>query len=341
MRIYANTSQRLPPHRVVEQARRAEAMGYDGLHLPEAVHDGLVAATLALQATTRLRVATSVLVAFARSPMAVAMAAYDLQALSGGRFELGLGAQVRGNVEDRYGAAWAPPVERMREYVGAIRATFACWQNGVPLSFTGEHYRLTRMQPFFVPERLEGPTPPIVLGAVGPRMTALAGEIADGLVSHPTNSHPRYLRESTQPRLVLGARRAARDPAAIGLRVAPICATGRDDAAVRRAREEKRRSLAFLFSTPAYWPSLALFGWQEIGERLRSLTRESRWQEMAALVTDELLDTLVPTATYEALPAVLREWYGELADVLVFPMPEDPADDTLAARALAGLRTSP
>lgn len=339
MRIYANTSQRLPPRAVTEQARRAEAMGYDGLNVPEAVHDGLVAATLALQATHRLRVATSVLVAFARSPMVLAMAAFDLQTLSGGRFELGLGAQVRGNVEGRYSAAWAPPIERMREYIGAIRATFACWQDGLPLRFEGEHYRLTRMQPFFVPERLEeAPTPPIVLGAVGPRMTALAGEVADALVTHPTNSHPRYLRESIRPRLAAGAARRARDPAAVGLRVAPICATGRDDAAVRRAREEKRRSLAFLFSTPAYWPSLSLFGWQERGERLRALTRESRWQEMAAVVSDEMLDTFVPTAPYSELPALLRDWYGELADVLVFPIPDDPADDPAAARALEKLR---
>jgi probable F420-dependent oxidoreductase len=338
MQVYANTGQRVPVRDIAQHAQRAEAMGYDGLNLPEAVHDGVVAATVALQATRTLRVATSVLVAFARSPMALAMAAYDLQAYSGGRFELGLGAQVRGNVEDRYGVAWSPPIERMCELVGAIRATFACWQDGTPLRFEGEHYRLSRMQPFFRPERLEGATPPIILGAVGPRMIALAGEIADGLVTHPTNSHPRYLREVIRPRLADGARRGGRGEGLPALRVAPICATGRDDAAVRRQREEKRKSLAFLYSTPAYVPSLELFGWKEIGEELHRRTREGRWQEMAELVSDEMLDRFVPSAPYAELPDVLREWYAGLADTLVFPMPEDAADDAAAARAIARLK---
>ncbi|MBM4268573.1 MAG: TIGR03617 family F420-dependent LLM class oxidoreductase [Deltaproteobacteria bacterium] len=338
MLVYANASQRLAPAAVAEHARRAEAMGYDGLNLPEAVHDGVIAATLALQGTQRIRVATSVLVAFARSPMAVAMAAWDLQSLSGGRFELGLGAQVRGNVEDRYGVAWSPPIERMREFVGALRATFACWADGTPLCFEGEHYRLTRMQPFFAPEKLASAPPPVILGAVGPKMIALAGEVADGLVTHPTNTHPRYLREVIRPRLAHGAARAGREASSIVLKVAPICATGRDDAAVRTVREEKRKNLAFLFSTPAYWPSLELFGWRERGEELHRRTREKRWSEMTDLVTDEMLDAFVPSAPYEDLPAVLREWYGGLADVLVFPVPEDPSDDAAAARAIAALR---
>ncbi len=316
-------------------------MGYDGLQLPEAVHDGLVAATLALQATKRIRVATSVLVAFARSPMAVAMATWDLQALSGGRFELGLGAQVKGNVEDRYSAAWSPPVSRMREYVGALRATFDCWQNGVPLRFEGKHYRLTRMQPFFAPERLDldDPRVPILLGAVGPAMTSLAGEVADGLITHPTNTHPRYLREVIAPRLAEGAARAGRSTHAIGLRVSPVCATGRNREAVQREREERRRSLAFLFSTPAYWPSLELFGWKDRGEKLRQLTRENRWNDMTSLVTDDMLDTFVPSAPYADLPAVLRESYADLAESLVFPVPSDPADDPEAARTIAALRS--
>lgn len=338
MQVYANTGQRVTVRDVAVHARRAEAMGYDGLNLPEAVHDGIVAATVALQATERLRVATSVLVAFARSPMALAMAAWDLQTYSGGRFELGLGAQVRGNVEDRYGVPWSPPIERMREVVGAIRATFASWRDGSPLRFEGEHYRLTRMQPFFRPDPLDGAVPPLVLGAVGPRMIALAGEVADGLVTHPTNSHPRYLREVILPRLAEGARRGGRGDSVPPLRVAPICATGRDDAAVRRQREEKRKSLAFLYSTPAYAPSLELFGWKELGEELHRRTREGRWQEMTELVTDEVLDRFVPSAPYAELPDVLREGWAGLADTLVFPMPEDPADDREAARAIARLK---
>lgn len=338
MRIFANTDQRMPLSGIAEHARRAERLGYDGLDVPEAVHDGLLVASLALQATTKLHVATSVCVAFTRSPMTTAVASWDLQSYSGGRFELGLGAQVRGNVEDRYGMPWSPPVARMREYVGAIRATFACWQNGERLSFEGEHYRLTRMQPFFAPEPLECPLVPIYLGAVGPHMTTLAGEVADGLVTHPTNTHPRYLREVIQPRLAKGAAKAGRDGESVALRISPLCITGRDEATVQAQREARRQLLAFLYSTPQYWPSLDLFGWGDRGRDLRQLTRENRWEDLPKVLDDEMLDTFVISGTYDELPRILRDTYEGLVDAVLFPMPEDPADDELAARAIARLR---
>ena len=284
---------------------------------------------------------TSVLVAFTRSPMTTAVAAWDLQAMSSGRFELGLGAQVRANVEDRYAAPWSPPVERMREYIGALRATFATWQKGEKLAFEGQYYRLTRMQPFFAPEPLAVGSIPILLGAVGPRMTGLAGEAADGLITHPTNSHPRYLREVLRPRLQSGAKNRQGELPAFSLRVGPICAAGRDRAAVAAQREEKRRSLAFLFSTRAYWPSLDLFGWNDRGVSLHSLTREGRWEDLPRIVDDTLLDTFVPSGTYDELPAILRNSWSGLADSLVFPLPEDPADDPAIARAVAEMRSWP
>ena len=165
-RVYATMDQRTPLSGVASHARRAEALGYDGLNVPEAVHDGLLAAAAALQATTRLRVATSVLVAFPRSPMSLAHAAWDLAESSAGRFELGLGSQVRGNIVGRYSTPWSPPVPRMREYVQALRAIFACWQDGTALSFEGDHYQFTRMQPFFNPKRrraskIAAPTSPM------------------------------------------------------------------------------------------------------------------------------------------------------------------------------------
>ena len=207
-RVYCSMDQRMPLSQVPAHAQRAEALGYDGLCVPEAVHDGLTAATLALHATTRLRVTTSVLVAFPRSPMTTAVAAWDLQELSGGRFELGLGSQVRGNITRRYGVEWTPPAPRMREYVGALKAIFRCWQDGGELCFEGEHYQLTRMQPFFRPDPLEHPAPAIFLGGIGPAMTALAGEVSDGLMTHPTNTAPRYIREVVAPRLARGAGRS-------------------------------------------------------------------------------------------------------------------------------------
>src|SRR5215813_11724702 len=148
MRVYATMDQRMGLDAVEDHARRVEAMGYDGLCVPDAVHDGLLLAHAALRVTTRLHVATSVLVAFPRSPMLVAIAAWDLAAMSGGRFELGLGSQVRGNIERRYSTPWTAPVARMREYALALRAIWRAFQSGAPLAFAGEHYRFTRLQPF-------------------------------------------------------------------------------------------------------------------------------------------------------------------------------------------------
>ena len=314
-------------------------MGYDGLAVPDAVHDGLAACAVALQATRHLHVATSVLVAFPRSPMVVALAAWDLQEMSRGRFELGLGSQVRGNIVGRYSTPWSAPVPRLREYVGALRSIFDCWQNGTPLAFEGEHYRFTRMQPFFKPDPIEHPAIPIHLGGIGPNMLALAGEVADGLMTHPTNSAPRYLREVVQPRLEHGARRSGRDPADIGLMVGPLVATGPDEASVAAEREKVRQLLTFLYSTPSYWPSLEIFGWKERGERLHQMTREGRWAEMADLVDDEMLDTFAPTGSYAEIADVLFEWYGGLTRWITFPLPDDPRSDPQAAKLIGHLRS--
>ena len=337
-RVYATMSERLPLSNVAAHARRAEALGYDGLTVPEAVHDGFLTAGIALNATTRLTVATGVVVAFPRSPMATAHAAHDLRELSGGRFELGLGTQVKGNIVGRYSTPWAPPAPRMREYVGALRAIFDAWQNGVPLKFEGEHYRFTRMQPFFNPGPLECAGIPIFLGGIGRTMLALAGEVADGLMTHPTNTGPRYLREVVRPEIAKGAARTGRDASAVKVMAGPLIATGPSTAAARKERENIRQMFGFLYSTPNYWPSLELFGWRDLGERLHQMSREGRWKEMTALITDEILDAFVPTAPYAEIADVLKEWYGGVTDWIVLPAPADPSHDPEVTKVVARLR---
>jgi hypothetical protein len=129
----------------------------------------------------------------------------------------------------------------MREYVGALRAIFDCWQNGAELRYEGESYRIDRMQPFFHPGPIEQPRIPIALGAVGPRMTRVAGEVADALIAHPTQSEPRWLREVTRPRLAEGARSAGRAPGGVGVVANPMTATGGTQGAVAAEREQARR----------------------------------------------------------------------------------------------------
>jgi probable F420-dependent oxidoreductase len=269
--------------------------------------------------------------------MNVAHAAWDLQAFSGGRFELGLGTQVRGNIVGRYSTPWEPPVPRMREYVHALRSIWNCWQEGGPLDFQGSSYRFTKMQPFFNPGPIEHPEIPILLGAVGPKMTRLVGEVADGMMSHPTNSAPRYLREVAIPEIEAGADAAGRERTRATLMAAGFVATGATVEQVARERENIRELLGFLYSTPAYWRSLELYGWGDIGRELHQLTRESRWADMAGRVHDEMLDTLVPQASYDEIDSVLHRWYHGITDRITFPVPDDPDDDDRAAAVLARL----
>jgi probable F420-dependent oxidoreductase len=328
----------MPLAAVAAHARRAERLGYDGLLVPEAVWDAIPAATLALSATTRLRVATGVVVAFARSPMLLAQDAWALAQLSGGRFELGLGSQVRGNVEERFGMPWSAPAARMRDYVGALRAIFDCWQRGTPLHYESASYRLGRMQPFFHPGPIEHPEIPIALGAVGARMTEIAGEVADAVIAHPTSSTPTWLREVTRPRLAAGAAAAGRSSGAVRVIANPLTATGATRADVDAERKAAREILGFTYSTPAYWPALEHHGWGDVGPQLRERAREGAWDRMAALIDDAMLDALVPSAPFGEIASLLRARYAGVADAIALRMPRDPAQDAAFGPVIEALR---
>ncbi len=336
--IWANLDIHLPLSRVAAEAGRAEALGYDVLSVPDLVHDGIAAAAIAIRETQRIRITTSALIAFPRSPMTVAVAAWDLQESSGGRFSLGLGPQIRGNIVNRFSTPWSPPAPRMRDYVGALRAIFACWQDGVPLDFESEHYRFNRMQAYTSPAPLDFPEIPIRLSGIGPHMTALAGELADGLNTHPTNACPRYFEEHIVPNLARGAARTGRSPEAVHVVANPLCATGRDAAEVARQREVQRVLLATLYSTPSYWPSLALYGWRDRGERLHGMVREGQWDSLASVVDDEMLDQFVPAGPYVELAEQLADRYRGLASAVTFPMPLEADDDIEVARAIERLK---
>jgi len=341
--VFATTPEKMSPAEISAHAQRAEAMGFDGLQVPDAIHDGLLLAAMALNATERLTVATGVLVAFPRSPMTVAIAAWDLQQLSQGRFEIGLGTQVKANIEKRYSARWDSPVPQLREYIQSLRAIFHSFQSGEPLQFEGQHYQFSKLQPFFNPGPIDHPNIPILAGAVGPAMTKMVGAVADGMITHPTNSPPRYIREVCLPRLQTGFARSDnsdRSDDDFKLVLGPLTATGKDQATVAREWEKQRRLLGFLYSTPAYWPSLELFGWNDTGEQLLALTREGRWQEMANVLTDEMLTEFVPRGSYGDIAGVIKQRYGDLTKRISFPMPDDPADDHAAAEAIKKLQSA-
>jgi probable F420-dependent oxidoreductase len=258
--------------------------------------------------------------------------------MSSGRFEVGLGTQIKPNIEKRYAARWDSPVPQLREYVQAMKAIFHSFQTGERLNFEGEHYCLTKLQPFFNPGPIEHPDIPILCGAVGPAMTRMVGRIADGMISHPTNSPPEYIRDVCWPRLREGLAKGERSEEQFKLILGPLTAVGKDDAEVAASWEKQRKLLGFLYSTPAYWPSLELFGWQDRGEKLLQMTREGNWQDMPKIIDDEMLDQFVPSATYGDIANLMRERYEGLSTMINFPLPDSPADDAVAAKAIAALQ---
>ena len=336
--VFAATPEDMGPGQIGAHAARAEAMGFDGLQVPDAIHDGLLLAAMALNATNRLIVGTGVLVAFPRSPMTVAVASWDLQQMSGGRFELGLGTQVKANIVQRYSARWESPVPQLREYVQSLKAIFHSFQTGDPLLFEGDHYAFTRLQPFFNPGPIEHPEIPILCGAVGPAMTRMVGRIADGMITHPTNTPPEYIRTVCLPRLQAGFDKAGRDAADFKLVLGPLTATGKDEQSVVAAWEKQRNLLGFLFSTPAYWPSLELFDWQHKGQQLLDMTRAGNWQDMPKIVSDDMLEKFVPRGTYDDIADIFKSRYGGLSTRITFPVPEDPAQDGLVAEVIKRLQ---
>jgi probable F420-dependent oxidoreductase len=212
----------LPPAslgQIREIAAAAEQIGFDALWAAETQHDPFLPLTLAAEHTQRLRLGTAIAVGFARSPATLAYTAWDLADYSRGRFILGLGTQVRAHIRRRFGMPWPDsPAGKLRELVGAIRAFWRCWQTGEPLSFRGEHYRLSLMTPFFNPGPIDHPDIPIYLAGVNTALCRVAGEIADGLHAHPYHSE-RYLREAVEPAVAAGASRAGRSRADIRISV--------------------------------------------------------------------------------------------------------------------------
>ncbi len=327
MELVASWLSRSPLRDVPAYAERVERLGFDVMHVPETIHDPFTVAALALTHTSRLVVRTSMVVAFPRSPMVTAYAAWDLTGLSGGRFQLGVASQVRGNIVGRFSTEWSEPVARLRDYVASLRAIFHAFWTGEPLDHAGPHYRFDRLQPYFNPGPHDVPAPAIWTGGVNRQMCLLAGEVSDGFVCHPTNSHPRILDRTILPALAEGAARSGRTDG--GPRVVagpqPLMAVDADGLAA--LREQRRPELAFLYSTPAYRPQLEEFGLADLGAALSEMARRSEWTDLAQHLTDEVVDTLVPQGTYAEIPDVLERWYAGRCSGLVLTLPESTEDD--------------
>jgi probable F420-dependent oxidoreductase len=324
--------------RVGDDARLAEELGYDGVITEETKEDPYIVMALAAQATGRVSLATAVAVAFPRSPAITAMAAWTLQRLSCGRFILGLGSQVKGHIQRRFGMNWSPAGPWLRDYVRALRAIWDCWQNGTKLDFDSEHYRLNLMVPLFAPSPLEHPRIPVQLAAVNPFMCQVAGEVADGIRAHPIAT-PRYIREVMLPAARKGAEKAGRDFSNFAICAMPLVATAESRSALVEEIRDVRARVAFYASTPAYLAAFETQGHGEAARRLQALSRAQRWEEMAALVDDEMLDTYAVVGTHDEIAAKLSARFAGLATHLEFRIPVTrPADKARLRDLLAALR---
>jgi probable F420-dependent oxidoreductase len=315
-------------------ARQAEEMGYAALLSAEIGHDPFMPLALAAEHTERIQLATGIAVGLSRSPVHLAHAAHDLQRFSQGRFILGVGSQVRAHIEKRFSATWSHPTERMKDPIGAVRAIWRTWDDGEPLRYEGPFYRHTLMTPFFSPPRNEYGPPPIYLAASGPEMTAVGGEVADGLMLHALTSTDS-LREITLPALRTGLAATGRSRDDVELYAPIFVITGDTDEELEVADRAVRLQLAFYASTPAYRHVLAFHCCGDLPDRLNALSKEGRWRDMGGLVDDEVLALFSVTGKPEEIgPAILTRFGGLLDRVALYaPYRYEPEP---WARVLAG-----
>lgn len=318
-----------------ERARQLEALGVDGVFSFENAHD-LFFPLVAAAPACSLDLMTNVAIAFPRSPMHLANAAYDLHLLSEGRFRLGLGSQIKAHVEKRFGSRWHQPVAQMREWVLATRAILQSWQDRTPLHFVGEYTRHTLMTPAFDPGPNPYGIPKILVGALGPKMNEMAAEVADGILVMPFNS-ARHMAERTLPAIDRGLATAGRTRADVELTAEVIVGVGRTDEELEAAMGV-RSLLAFYGSTPAYKPVLDAEGWGDLQPELNTLSKRGDWAAMTGLITDEMVSTLAVHGTPEACAAEIVARYGADVQRVCAYFPGYPAGDDLIGELTAALQ---
>ncbi|MFL3656102.1 MAG: TIGR03617 family F420-dependent LLM class oxidoreductase, partial [Halioglobus sp.] len=267
----------------VSEARRLSDIGYDGVYTLEGSSDPFYPLVLAAEHAPELEIATGIAVAFPRNPMHLAYQAWDLQKFSNGKFLLGIGSQIKPHIEKRFGVDFSPPAARMREYIQALKAIFDCWQNGSKLDFHGKYFRHTLMTPMFNPGPLECGVPPVLLGALGPMMTEVAGEVADGLIVHPFNSM-RFLTDHALPAVHKGLAKSGRERSDFILQINAIVITGETEEARAVATESVKGLLGFYASTPAYRPPMEAVGYGDLQPELNRLSKEGRWDELGSYI---------------------------------------------------------
>src|SRR5690349_16469985 len=294
-------------------ARQVEDYGFGGLWTVETSHNPFLPLTHAASATSRINLGTGIAVAFPRSPMVMAQIAWDLAEQSKGRFILGLGTQEKAHITKRFGSEWSAPVPRLREYIEVMRASWNTWQNGVPLRYIGESYRIILMTPFFSPEPMPYADIPIYIAGVNEGLCRLAGEMCQGFHVHPFHT-TRYLKELIIPNIEAGAQKAGRTRQAVKLTCMIFVVTGRTAEEIQQSMIATKSQIAFYASTPSYKAVLVMHGWGDIAQRLTKMIHENRWTEMWTEISDEMMNEIAVVAAPDELPYKVKERYDGLLD---------------------------
>jgi len=298
-----------PPDQAREAAVEAVSLGYDGFFTAETQYDPFFPITHAAAARPELEFGTAIAVAFPRSPTVMAMTAWDLARQTEGKFMLGLGTQVRGHIVRRFGSFWSgKPAPQLKEYIEAMRAVWDCWQNGTPLEYDGEYYRLSLMTPFFNPGPIRHPDVPVYIAGVGPFLSALAGEICDGFHVHPFHTVP-YLDEVVLPNVEAAARRAGRSGDDVEMVTTVFIMTGTNEDEIEQSKHAVRQQISFYASTPSYSSVLEASDW-DFGAELHAMSKRGEWDKMPAAVPDEALEGVGVIAPIDELAAAIKERYG-------------------------------
>lgn len=321
------------PDQVAPLSRKAEELGFGCVWVNETKHDPFIQLALAAAATRTISLGTSIALAFTRSPVTMAYTAWGLQGLSRGRFILGLGTQVKGHIERRFGMKWESPVPKMKETVLVMRAVWRTWHTGEKLDFEGRFFKVDLMTPFFSPNRIDRPDVPVYIAGVNQRMCGLAGEVGDGLQVHPLHT-VRYLEEKTLPAVESGLKRASRRREDFTVAASVFAAPGDKREEVEAVKELYRSQLAFYASTRTYRPVMELHGWGDVCDRLHELSLRGEWASMAEEISDDILSEFVVEGSWDGIGAAVEKKYRTTVDRVRLYLPFDGEDPWM--RLVAG-----
>lgn len=295
------------PRGAGEAATRAVQMGYDGFFTAETRHDPFLPLGVAAAETNEIDYGTAIAVAFPRSPMITAMISWDLAAVSGGRFILGLGTQVRAHITRRFSTEWDHPGPRLGDYIRSLRAIWEAWQSGTRLRHDGEFYSFSLMTPFFDPGPIDHPNVPVTIAGVGPYLSRLAGELCDGFHVHPFHT-ASYLDQVVLPNIEAGAATAGRALEDCSRLSTVFLVTGETDEEMASQMRDAKQQIAFYASTPSYGPVLEANDW-DFGPRLTAMSKRGEWAEMAGVIPDEVVEEVGIVAPIDRAGAAIRERY--------------------------------